>query len=238
MLNKRKIEMNLTEKMQNAFRSTQDRKKAVHLAAAAGAAIVAALPIGIDAWALRLCEIIMVVCIASSYGEHLSKSAAKGIMLSSFAQLAGETAAIAALEAAEAAKYATVGTGIGPVAAFGIKSSIAVGLIETVGWLVISYYENNKGFGRRACTVAEGIGCAADLTRLTAAVSSATSHTFHNTESSHISFTGNKEGTYKGHTESYWRDHLKSAIERGDKIDIKYYSEWLEKAILNRPAQS
>lgn len=236
MLNKRKIEMNLTEKMQNAFRSTQDRKKSVHLAAAAGAAIVAALPIGIDAWALRLCEIIMVVCIASSYGEHLSKSAAKGIMLSSFAQLAGETAAIAALETAEAAKYATVGTGIGPVAAFGIKSSIAVGLIETVGWLIISYYENSNRVGKKACTFAEGIGCVADITRLATVVSNVTEHVAYTARSTQLSFMGRKEGTYNGHTESYWRDRLKSAIKRGDKVDIKYYSEWLEKAILNRPS--
>ena len=122
MRTKNQIEKELMEKMQNAFSTTQDRRKAVHLAAAAGAGIVAALPIGIDAWALRLCEVIMVVCIASSYGERLTKSSAKGIMLSSFAQLAGEAAAIAALEAAEAAKIASVGTGIGPVAAFAIKT--------------------------------------------------------------------------------------------------------------------
>lgn len=235
MLNKNDIETRLTKKMQSEFCSTQDRKNAVHLAAAAGAGIVASLPIGIDAWALRLCEVIMVVCIASSYGEHLSKSAAKGIMLSSFAQLAGETAAITALEAAEAAKYATVGTGIGPVAAFTIKSGIAVGLIEAVGWLVISYYENKGGFGAKACTTAERIGFVADVSRLTNAVSNAVSPTDNKTKSSSISFTGKKEGTYNGHTESYWRSRLESAIKRGDKIDIEYYTKWLNKAIANRP---
>ena len=178
----------------------------------------------------------MVVCIASSYGERLTKSAAKGIMLSSFAQLAGETVAIAALEAAEAAKYATVGTGIGPVAAFTIKSGIAVGLIEAVGWLVISFYESKDGFGAKACTAAERIGFVADVPRLTGAVSDAVSSNDREVKSSSISFTGQKEGKYHGHTESYWRSRLESAIKRGDPIDIKYYTEWLEKAIANRPA--
>lgn len=237
-LSKKKIEVQLTEKMQNAFRTTQDRKNAVHLAAAAGAGIVAALPIGIDAWALRLCEVILVICVASSYGEKLTKSAAKGLMLSSFAQLAGETAAITALEAAEAAKVATFGTGIGPIAAFTIKSGIAVGLIESVGWLVISYYEKKDGFGAKACKAAENIGFIADISRLTTAAGEAlASGTDRKSGSSQISFTGQTEGTYRGHSESYLRDRLKSAIKRGDEIDIKYYTEQLKKAIINRPPQ-
>lgn len=235
MLSKKEIEATLTQKMQEAFRSTQDRKNAVHLAAAAGAAIVAALPIGVDAWALRLCEAIMVICIASSYGERLTKSAAKGIMLSSFAQLAGEAAAITALEAAEAAKYATFGTGIGPVAAFAIKSGIAVGLIEAVGWLIISYYEKQGSFAAKACTVAEGIGFAADVSRVTTAVSTAIAPESKESKSGQISFTGSKEGKYQGFTESYWSSRLESAIKRGDKIDIEYYKKCLERAILNRP---
>ena len=239
MLSKKEIENKLTEKMQSAFSTTQDRKNAVHLAAAAGAGIVATLPIGIDAWALRLCEVIMVVCIASSYGERLTKSAAKGIMLSSFAQLAGEAAAITALEAAEAAKYATVGTGIGPVAAFTIKSGIAVGLIEAVGRLLISYYENKDGLGAKACVVAEKIGFAADVSRVTTAVSGAISASGSGDKkngSRYISFMGNKEGSYVGHAESYWKSKLAGAIERGEKGLAEHYRECLAKAIANRPA--
>lgn len=170
MFGKRSIEAKLTQKMQEAFSSMEDRKAAIHLTAASGAAIVAALPIGIDAWALRLAESIMVICIAGSYGEKLTKSAAKGLMLSSFAQLAGEAVAITALEAAEASKLAAAATGVGPVVAYGIKSSVAVGLIETVGHLVISYYEKPQGLGAKACKTTETIGLVADISRIATVV--------------------------------------------------------------------
>ena len=168
-----KIEKKLTLAMNNAFSSTSDRKKAIHFAAVAGAAIVAVLPIGIDAWVLRLAEIIMVICIASSYGEKLTKSAAKGLFLSSFAQLAGESLAFASLEALEITKVASSPTGVGPAAAYAVKTTIAVSLIETVGHMVIAYYEKPDGVGSKLCTSAEGIGAVADVMRLVMATSDA-----------------------------------------------------------------
>lgn len=168
-----KIEKKITEAMSSTFKNMADRIKAVHAAAAAGAGIVAALPIGVDAWALRAAEIAMVVCIASSYGEKLTKSAAKGLMLSSFAQLAGGTAAVAALEALEAGKMASAPTGAGPAAAYIAKSAIAVGLIEAVGNLVIAYYEDPDSLGGEACRAAEKVGAMADLVRIGMAVEEA-----------------------------------------------------------------
>lgn len=168
-----KIENKITQAMMRKFQSTSDRKKAIHLSAAAGAAIVATLPMGTDVIALRTCEVVMVMLIAGSYGEKLTKSAAKGLMLSSFAQLVGEKAAIAALEAAEAGKFASSGTVVGPFIAWGIKSSIAVGLIESLGHIVIKYYENPNGLGAKACKVAEGVGLVADIGRVAHMVSGA-----------------------------------------------------------------
>ena len=167
LFKKRKdIEQKITIAMQSVFSTKKDRKMAIHVAAAAGAGIVAILPVGIDAWALRIAEIVMVICIASSYGEKLTKSAAKGLLLSSFAQLAGETAAFAALEALEVGKVASLPTGAGPIAAYAAKAGIAITLIETVGNLVIAFYEKPNGIGSIACKTAEVIGAAADIARI------------------------------------------------------------------------
>ena len=154
------IENKIAAVMQKKFNSAKNRKKAIHLASAAGAGIVATLPIGTDVIGLRACEIIMIMLIAESYGEKLTKSAAKGLMLSSFAQAVGEKAAIATLEALEAAKMLT-----GPVA-WGVKAGVAVALIESLGHMVIRYYENPKSLGAKACKVAEGVGLAADVGRV------------------------------------------------------------------------
>lgn len=157
---------------------------------------MAMLPIGVDAWALRATEWIMIVCIASSYGEKLTKSAAKGVLLSSFAQLVGETAAIAALEAAETSKVLSAPTGAGLAVAYGIKSSIAVGLIEAVGHCVLASYETPTGAASKACRVAEAIGAAADVARLANAVSVlAVDQTYIGSERTQaaISFTGDEK---------------------------------------------
>lgn len=233
-----KIEKELTTRMQETFSSTEDRKMAIHLTAVAGAGIVAALPWGVDAWALRLAEIIMVICISSSYGEKLTKSAAKGIMLSSFAQLAGEAAAITALEAAETAKVATLATGVGPVAAYGIKSGIAVTLIETVGHLVIAYYEKSDSFGAKTCKWAEKIGFTADIARVVAVTAEYNENLNEsNTDvenDKYISFTGTKEGYSGGHSESWWKKKAIEAEVNNDRSGYKYAMKRLEEAVENR----
>ena len=221
--------------MQKAFSGAEDRKAAIHLTAVAGAGIVASLPLGIDAWALRLAEVIMVICIAASYGEKLSKSAAKGIMLSSFAQLAGEAAAFTALEAAETAKVATVATGAGPVVAYGIKSGIAVTLIETIGHLVIAYYEKSGSIEAKVCKVVENIGFAADVTRAASVVVGFTDNldtsTIDNSSES-ISFTGNsREGYSSGHSESYWKDYAKKAEKEGRSASYDFAEKRYKEAV-------
>lgn len=234
----KKIENELKMKMQSAFSSTTDRKKAVHLTATAGAGIVAVLPIGIDAWALRLAEVIMVICIASSYGEKLTKSAAKGIMLSSFAQLAGEAVAISALEAAEASKVATVSTGVGPVLAYAVKTSIAVALIESVGHMVIAYYEKPDSLGAKACQVTETVGLIADVTRAINTFSGNKTSAFERIssessleEGNEVSFKGN--GRSMGHSEKYWKEKAAEALAKGDKSGYDFAIKRLKEAIEN-----
>lgn len=213
------IEKRITYRMQKAFSTKKDRKKAIHVAAVAGAGIVALLPIGLDAWALRVAEIIMVICIASSYGEKLTKSAAKGLLLSSFAQLAGETVAIAALEALEAGKVASSATIIGPIAAYGTKAGIAVGLIETVGNLVITYYERPNSLGNTACRTAEFIGGAADISRVIELFTSLSNILV---ESSVVGLgqTGSSIVSFKGGSlsESEKRAATRKAIQIEDKL--------------------
>ena len=90
----------------------KDPKKAIHTTALSSAMIVAALPIGIDAWALRLCECLMLMSIYSHYNIKLSQSAAESLLTAAFAQAVGEAAAYTALEAADAAAILTGGTSL------------------------------------------------------------------------------------------------------------------------------
>lgn len=166
MMNKDNIECKLESKMTEKFNSASDNPKAaIHLTAAAGAAICAILPIGLDVWALRTCEVIMIICIASLYDEKLTKSAARGILASSFAQLVGETAALTALEAANTANLLT------PFVAYGIKASVAVGLIESVGHEALKHYETKHKTPKETKITAFDAMCAvggiADAIRIT-----------------------------------------------------------------------
>lgn len=236
MFRKIRIEETLMQKMKGAFSSTTDRKAAIHLTAVAGAAIVAALPIGIDAWALRIAEIIMVICIAGSYGEKLTKSAAKGLMLSSFAQLVGEGAAITALEVAEASRIAAAISGAGPVIAYAIKSGIAVGLIETVGHLAISFYEHPKGVGAATCKAMEAVGLVADISRAMSLVANSTDtaniiHSDDNLPSS-SPLNGKKEISFCGsiYTEKDLVDTTKKV--ESAKRKVKQYTDYLASDII------
>lgn len=169
MKSKDEIEQEITGKMTDSFQfRAKNPQKAIHWSAAAGAGICAILPVGLDAWALRLCEVVMVICIASLYGEKLTKSAARGIMASSFAQLVGEAAAYTALEAANAAGVLT------PAAAYAIKMPIAVGLIEAVGHAAWKHYAGKaRSSGEKRVTafdVISVVGVAADAVRVAEAV--------------------------------------------------------------------
>lgn len=108
---------------------------AVHTTAAGGAATVAVLPIGADVIALRTEETAMVMYVGSLYSETLTKAAAKGLLASGFAQMAGETVALTALEVANATGFF----------AWAIKAGVASGLIEAVGHCAVDYFEDLHG---------------------------------------------------------------------------------------------
>ena len=150
---------NLLDKaMASAFRKTKNRKLAIYLTAAAGGAIAAKAPPVVDVWLLRTAEVIMVILLANSYGEKLTKAAFKGVCLSSTAQLIGESVALTTLEAF---KLATLGAGVV------VKAAVATGLIVTVGNCVVEYYEHPESACAKACKIGEVIGAAADSCRCT-----------------------------------------------------------------------
>lgn len=157
MIDETRIEEKITQKMEASFSKAKNPREAVHATAVAGAAIVATLPVGTDAVALRIAEITMVILIARFYGEKLTKSAAKGFLLSSAAQAMGE---FLALEVAEVLKIAN------PAVAYLVKSGIAVGIIEAVGHMTISFYENPQGNGAKICSITEAVGFGADVVRV------------------------------------------------------------------------
>lgn len=169
MLNETNIERKVEAKMTQKFSSESGNPKhAIHMAAVAGAGICALCPIGLDVYALRTCEVIMIICIAALYKEKLTKAAARGIFASSFAQLVGENLALASLAAANSANI------LNPLLAYGIKSSIAVGLIEAVGHTALNHYKkkyasktDNKITAFDAICAVGGI---ADATRIVNAV--------------------------------------------------------------------
>lgn len=112
--------------------TTREKAKcSIHATAAASAITVAVLPVGADVVALRAAEIAMIISIGTFYNAKLTKSAASGLMASGFAAGVGEKAAIAALEASNAAG----------LLAYGIKLGIATALIEAIGHCAIDYFE-------------------------------------------------------------------------------------------------
>lgn len=239
MINKSAIECKLESKMTDKFTSSADNPKtAIHLTALAGAGICAVLPIGIDVWALRTAEVIMIICIADLYHEKISKSAARGILASSFAQLVGEHAAIAALAAADTANL------LNPALAYCIKAGIAVGLIEAIGHEALKHYEkkyqNPESKEITAFDAMCAAGAAADAARIITSVSSFVIDPYEkaaqvpHTASNAISFTGSREGFSFGHSESYWKDKIVKAIAAGDKSGRDYAEKRLKEAIENR----
>lgn len=206
------------DKLQKIFdnMACENPEKAIHGTATAAAGIIALLPIGVDAWALRLSEVLMLISIYSHYGVKLSKSAAESMMSAAFMQAVGEVAAITALEAADAAAIST--GGLGALPAYGIKVGIAVSLIETVGWTTVKYLEGNK-IAEKAIHIADSIGVAADIARITGVFmkdeEKATPVLSEPAAKSGgvVSFTG----CYAGRTEAGWKMEA---------------AEWLKKAMI------
>jgi uncharacterized protein (DUF697 family) len=114
-----------------------EHSKEIHLWAAGGAAIAAALPVGVDAIALGAEEITMVIRIGTLFGVSLKKSSAQGILAASIATGVGTAAHAAAVAGLEAAN-------IGYPATIPVKIGIAVGLIEVVGRAAYSYFEKKS----------------------------------------------------------------------------------------------
>ena len=165
MKSKQEIEQAIQTEMVGDFHSAEGSpKKAIHIAAATGAGICAALPIGLDAWGLRTCEAVMVICIASMYGEKLTIAAAKGVLASSFGQTVGQVVALSALEAANTAGI------LSPAAAYVIKGGVAVSLIEIIGHVAMAHYaEKAVSPNNDRITPFDmvcGFGLAADAVRL------------------------------------------------------------------------
>lgn len=219
------IKKKTEEKLQKLFdkMACENPKNAIHGTATAAAGIIALLPIGVDAWALRLSEFLMLTSIYSHYGIKLSKSAAESLMSAAFMQAAGEAAALTALAAADAAAIST--GGLGALPAYGIKVGIAVTLIETVGWTTIKYLEGNK-VAEKAIHIADGIGVAADLARITGVFADSDEKSSHaisepvvKSEGA-ISFTGSAAGRTAAEWERKAGEWLARATEA--KIEGKH----------------
>lgn len=210
-------------KLEKVFKkmACKDPKKAIHATALSSALIVAALPIGVDAWALRLCECMMLMSIYAHYDIELSQSAAESLLTAAFAQAVGESAAYAALEAADAAAILTGGTSLA------ICIPIAAGLIETVGWTTIKYIEGN-GIAKAAIRSMEAVGGMADMARLADAVSGSAA-----VKAAETSVTGGKNGTISFRGTTYTLEDLQEAEKRvkSAKGKEKQYLDFLKSDI-------
>ena len=140
--------------------------EAVHGTAVAAAGIVALLPVGADAWCLRLAELLMLTSIYSHYGVKISTSVAKTIMTSGFAQCIGEGVALAALEAADGAIL------LNPAIGYGIKCGVAVSLIEAIGIATIKSLDGGGSPAAEALVNAMcSVGLGGDLNRVASGIS-------------------------------------------------------------------
>ena len=140
--------------------------EAVCVTAASAAAIVAALPPFLDTWALRLAEVLMLVSIYSHYGVKISTSVARTIMTSGFAQTVGSEVALVALEAADAAIV------LNPLIGYGIKVSIAVGIISAIGLATIKSLDGGGSPAAEALVNAMcSVGLGGDLNRVASGIS-------------------------------------------------------------------
>lgn len=201
------------EKVFNTM-ACKDPKKAVHKTALAAAMIVAVLPVGIDAWALRISEIMMLMSVYAHYGKKLTDSAAESLLTSAFAQTVGEAAAYASLEACDAAAI------LNPLAVYGIKLGIAVGLIEAIGWASVQYLEGCKA-AKIAVRTMQAVGALADAERVIDYVpntSAPTEHIMHTESTGVLSFTGNVDAD------------LTAKIDEARR-KVKQYKEYLESDI-------
>lgn len=240
-----RIENTLEKAMTKQFLAAKDSKTAIHMAAVAGAGICAVLPIGVDAWALRCAEIFCIMRISALYGENLTKAAGRGLLASSFAQLVGEKAALAALAAANATNI------LNPVVAYGIKASIAVTLIEAVGHAALDYYRKKyENPSMDSKTLFDGmcvVGGIRDAAALAGGINHLTEGSLQSTGGmedaplkeiatapADLAFTGRGEGRSGGWSESSWIDLYEKAVQDGSKVDKDYALKGLKKAVRNR----
>lgn len=109
----------------------------IHKWALAGAAIAAALPVGVDALALGAQEVAMIIRIGSLFGVSIEKSSAQGILTAIVATQIGVAAHVAAIAGLEAAN-------VGYPFTIPVKAGIAAGIIELVGRAAYSYFERKS----------------------------------------------------------------------------------------------
>ena len=152
----------IQKKLEAIFKrmACDDPYKAVYTAAASAAVIVAVLPPYLDTWALRLAECLLLISIYSHYGVQISTSVAKTIMTSGFAQVIGSGLASVALEAADAAIV------LNPAIGYGLKLSIASGMIMIVGLATIKSLDGGGSEAAKALVNAMcSVGLGGDLQR-------------------------------------------------------------------------
>ena len=158
----------IQKKMEKIFKAMacDNPYEAVHATAVAAAGIVALLPVGLDAWALRTAEILELASIYSHYGVKISTSMAKTIMTSAFAQTVGEAVALAALEAADGAII------LNPAIGYSIKCGVAVSLIEAIGIATIKSLDGGGSEAAEALVNAMcAVGLGGDLNRVASGIS-------------------------------------------------------------------
>ena len=158
----------IQKKMEKIFKAMacDNPYEAVHATAVAAAGIVALLPVGLDAWALRTAEILELASIYSHYGVKISTSMAKTIMTSAFAQTVGEAVALAALEAADGAII------LNPAIGYSIKCGVAVSLIEAIGIATIKSLDGGGSAAAEALVNAMcAVGLGGDLNRVASGIS-------------------------------------------------------------------
>ena len=116
---------------------SEEHSNQIHMWAAGGGATVAVLPVGLDAAALILQEILMVIQIGSLFGVNIENSTSQGILTATIASSIGVAAHAVAVAGLE-------GANLGYPFTIPVKIGIAVGIIELVGRASYTYFESEK----------------------------------------------------------------------------------------------
>lgn len=116
---------------------SEEHSNQIHMWAAGGGATAAVLPVGLDAAALVLQELLMVIQIGSLFGVNIEKTTAQGILTATIASGVGVAAHAIAVTGLE-------GANLGYPFTIPVKIGIAVGIIELVGRATYAYFESEK----------------------------------------------------------------------------------------------